>query len=146
MPARPPVTNVLNSRKVNKIRSQTTPAAAITVPYRARADERQSLLGNGPNTGRKTMSILASTVKLLAAGVWAGVAGMALTAGALAQQQASPPDFSSGSARWRQPDAQRSRPSAHQQPTGGSNRQAADLLHCRSQQHDSQALGRRPHE
>ena len=46
------------------------------------------------------MSILASTVKLLAAGVWAGVASMALTAGALAQQQASPPDFSSGNAGW----------------------------------------------
>ncbi|HKD30356.1 MAG TPA: hypothetical protein VKC66_31170 [Xanthobacteraceae bacterium] len=46
------------------------------------------------------MSILASTVKLLAAGVWAGVASMALTAGALAQQQAPPPDFSSGNAGW----------------------------------------------
>ena len=43
------------------------------------------------------MSILASTVKLLVAGV---CAGMALTAGALAQQQASPPDFSSGNAGW----------------------------------------------
>ena len=43
------------------------------------------------------MSILASTVKLLAAGVCAGVA---LSAGALAQQQASPPDFSSGNAGW----------------------------------------------
>ena len=43
------------------------------------------------------MSILASTVKSLAAGVCAGVA---LSAGALAQQQASPPDFSSGNAGW----------------------------------------------
>ena len=43
------------------------------------------------------MSILASTVKLLVAGV---CAGMALTAGALAQRQASPPDFSSGNAGW----------------------------------------------
>jgi hypothetical protein len=46
------------------------------------------------------MSILASTAKLLAAGVLTGFTSVALTAGAAAQQQASPPDFSSGNAGW----------------------------------------------
>jgi hypothetical protein len=43
------------------------------------------------------MPTAASTAKLLAAGV---LAGAALTAGAAAQQKASPPDFSSGNAGW----------------------------------------------
>jgi len=46
------------------------------------------------------MSISASTAKLLAAGVLTGFACAALTAGAVAQQKASPPDFSSGNAGW----------------------------------------------
>jgi hypothetical protein len=46
------------------------------------------------------MSILASTAKLLAAGVLAGFTCAALTAGVAAQQKASPPDFSSGNAGW----------------------------------------------
>jgi hypothetical protein len=46
------------------------------------------------------MSISASTAKLLAAGVLAGFACAALTADAVAQQKASPPDFSSGNAGW----------------------------------------------
>jgi hypothetical protein len=46
------------------------------------------------------MSILASTAKLLAAGVLTGFTCAALTAGALAQQKASAPDFSSGNAGW----------------------------------------------
>src|SRR5713101_8431879 len=46
------------------------------------------------------MPTLASTAKLLAAGVLAGFAYAALTAGTVAQQKASPPDFSSGNAGW----------------------------------------------
>jgi len=46
------------------------------------------------------MSIFASTAKWLAGGVLTGFAVTALTAGAAAQQQASPPDFSSGNAGW----------------------------------------------
>src|SRR5260370_34540508 len=46
------------------------------------------------------MPTFASTAKLLAAGVRTGFACAALTAGAVAQQKASPPDFSSGNAGW----------------------------------------------
>jgi hypothetical protein len=46
------------------------------------------------------MSTLASTAKLLAAGVLTGLTCAALTAGVAAQQKASPPDFSSGNAGW----------------------------------------------
>ena len=46
------------------------------------------------------MSTLASTAKLLAAGVLASFACAALAAGAVAQQKASPPDFSSNNAAW----------------------------------------------
>src|SRR5712692_3616125 len=49
---------------------------------------------------RKTMPTLASTARLLAAGVLTGFTCAALTAGAVAQQKASPPDFSSGNAGW----------------------------------------------
>src|SRR6266481_1058931 len=46
------------------------------------------------------MPTLASTAKSLAAGVLTGFAYVALTAGAVAQQKASPPDFSSGNTGW----------------------------------------------
>jgi hypothetical protein len=46
------------------------------------------------------MSRFASTAKWLAGGVLTGFAATALTAGAAAQQQAPPPDFSSGNAGW----------------------------------------------
>src|SRR5258708_31231795 len=49
---------------------------------------------------RESMSISASTAKLLAAGVLTGFTCAALSAGAVAQQKASPPDFSSGAAGW----------------------------------------------
>src|SRR5258707_5166598 len=58
------------------------------------------LAWNGPCRGGKAMSILASTAKLLTAGVRTGFACAALTAGAVAQQKVSPPDFSSGNAGW----------------------------------------------
>jgi hypothetical protein len=44
--------------------------------------------------GKRKMSIFASTAKWLACGVLTGFAVTALAAGAAAQQQASPPDFS----------------------------------------------------
>ena len=46
------------------------------------------------------MSLFASTAKLLAAGVLAGLGCAALAAAAAAQQKASPPDFSSNHAGW----------------------------------------------
>ena len=46
------------------------------------------------------MSTLALTAKLFAAGVLAGFACAALAAAAVAQQKASPPDFSSNNAAW----------------------------------------------
>jgi hypothetical protein len=46
------------------------------------------------------MSTLASTAKLLAGGVFTGFACAALAAGVVAQQNASPPDFSSSNAGW----------------------------------------------
>src|SRR5262252_10202738 len=49
---------------------------------------------------RKAMSTLALTAKLFAAGVLAGFACAALAAAAVAQQKASPPDFSSNHAGW----------------------------------------------
>jgi hypothetical protein len=50
--------------------------------------------------GKRKMSIFASTAKWLAGGALTGFAVTALTAGAAAQQQTSPPDFSSGNAGW----------------------------------------------
>src|SRR5580704_13713664 len=50
--------------------------------------------------GNRKISRFASTAKCLAGGVLTGFAATALTAGAAAQQQASPPDFSSGNAGW----------------------------------------------
>src|SRR5258707_15303899 len=46
------------------------------------------------------MPTFASTAKLLAAGVLSGFTCAALTAGAVAQQKVSAPDFSSGNAGW----------------------------------------------
>jgi hypothetical protein len=46
------------------------------------------------------MSTFASTARLVAGGVLTGFACVALTAGAAAQQAASPPDFSSNNAGW----------------------------------------------
>src|SRR2546423_8035605 len=50
--------------------------------------------------GERTMCAFASRARLLCSGVLTGLACVALTAGAAAQQKSSPPDFSSSQAGW----------------------------------------------
>src|SRR5215472_8395283 len=87
---------------------------------------------------RKAMSTLALTAKLFAAGVLAGFACAALAAAAVAQQKASPPDFSSNNAAWLTFNVDFSI------VPGGTSPMRSDPAHPRVSNQDAARTGKQP--
>ncbi|HSV21745.1 MAG TPA: hypothetical protein VLJ17_01805 [Xanthobacteraceae bacterium] len=84
------------------------------------------------------MPTLASSAKLLAGGVLTGFACAALSAGAAAQQKASPPDFSSSSAGWLTFNVDFSI------VPGGTSPMRSDPAHPRVSNQEAAATGKQP--
>jgi len=84
------------------------------------------------------MPTLASSAKLLAGGVLTGIACAALSAGAAAQQKASPPDFSSSSAGWLTFNVDFSI------VPGGTSPMRSDPAHPRVSNQEAAATGKQP--
>lgn len=82
--------------------------------------------------------MLASTARLLAGGVLTGFACAALTAGAAAQQNASPPDFSSNNAAWLTFNVDFSI------VPGGTSPMRSDPAHPRISNQEAAATGKQP--